>query len=112
MGGRPSTHRTDLRRISFYRVAARALHEAGDLARRVSLPGQAAQPLAGRLDELVVVQAAVRPAVEHLEHQPHALGAQLLAGDHLRGAREVRLQEVEVEVEVRSSGGVEGWCCV
>lgn len=45
----------------------------------------------GRLDQLVVLQTAVGPAVEHLEHQPHALRAELLTGDHLRGAREVRL---------------------
>lgn len=72
-------------------VTARALHEPGDVAGRVSLPGQAAQPLPGGLDELVVVQPAVAPPVEDLEHEPHALGAQLLPGDYLRGSRKVRL---------------------
>ena len=74
-------------------VAARALHEPGYVAGRVSLPGQASQTLPGGLDELIVVQAAVAPPVKDLEHQPHALGAQLLPGDDLRGSREVRLNK-------------------
>lgn len=67
------------------------MHEVGQLADGLSLSWEAAQPLVRGLDQFVVLQPAVSPLVEHLEHQPHALRAELLAGDDLRGPRKVRL---------------------
>lgn len=78
------------------------MHEAGELVGSLSRTGQAAVVVVRRFQHLGVLEFPVSVAIKHLEHHPHALGAEFLSRHYSRGVRELRLLRFGVTFPIKS----------